>query len=614
DRFISNTLDLCRQIVERRDSMFFRAGKFAKDVEVRVTACKEIRKAGAMLVSMSDHADDGVLFLRDKMDFKALMRDYTSFDLRPFFGRLLGFTMCESLQNCLSAVSIAMATFSEQYNNESSSYVASLAATLFNSTRYGVDVDERAERNAALVRNVSVDFLKSFWTLNELPVTKRIPGWICPSLEICERVTLPLEPLKLNREGEHLDVPYPSSHVPTQPVRGRLFSHVRRQGQDALVGAAPASAYEYPPTSTMFLHLHGGGFIAQSPDSHEIYLRQWAADLEMPLLSLDYSLAPQAPFPRALEELFYAYAWIVNNPFAVGWSGEKIVVGGDSGGGNLSVALALKCLHLGVRPPDGLFAAYTPLNLQLTPSPSRLLCAMDSLIPLEFLLHCLHSYAGVDMEASPDSGSPVKISVEQLEQVKVVNDKNEHNEQERRPSAGSATSRESGGQKDTLQEISDAVYDTTSRLYQTHIAKPLEMFTGANQAWQSRGRPWFSPQPSDPRRAERTFARIDALAASPFISPLLADDHLLSRLPPTYLLGLHLDPTLDDMVSFARRLHKLRRPCELVVLDQLPHGFLNFLPFSSEAADGSKVCCDMLRDAFAFVPANPINPLEEVPL
>lgn len=74
-----------------------------------------------------------------------------------------------------------------------------------------------------------------------------------------------------------------------------------------------------------------------------------------------------------------------------GWSGEKIVVGGDSGGGNLSVALALKCIHLGVRPPDGIFVAYAPLNLQLTPSPSRLLCAVDSLIPLEFLLHCLHS-------------------------------------------------------------------------------------------------------------------------------------------------------------------------------------------------------------------------------
>lgn len=99
------------------------------------------------------------------------MRDYLSFDLRPFYGRLLGFTMCDSLQNCLSAVSIAMATFSEQFKSESS-YVASFAATLFNSTRYGMDIDERAERNATLVRNVSVEFLKSFWTLNEMPVTK----------------------------------------------------------------------------------------------------------------------------------------------------------------------------------------------------------------------------------------------------------------------------------------------------------------------------------------------------------------------------------------------------------------------------------------------------------
>lgn len=99
------------------------------------------------------------------------MRDYAAFDVRPFLGRLLGFMMCDSLQNCLTAVSIAMATFSEQYQSDSS-YVASIAATLFNSTRYTMDVDERAERNAYLIRNVGVDFLKSFWTLNELPVTK----------------------------------------------------------------------------------------------------------------------------------------------------------------------------------------------------------------------------------------------------------------------------------------------------------------------------------------------------------------------------------------------------------------------------------------------------------
>lgn len=68
-------------------------------------------------------------------------------------------------------------------------------------------------------------------------------------------------------------------------------------------------------------------------------------------------------------------------------------------------------------------------------------------------------------------------------------------------------------------------------ILQDHFVRPLEMFTGTNQAWQSL--PWFSL--GNPH-AEEVCNRVDALAASPFISPLLADDQLLSRLPPTYLL------------------------------------------------------------------------------
>lgn len=43
------------------------------------------------------------------------------------------------------------------------------------------------------------------------------------------------------------------------------------------------------------------------------YLRSWSQDLNAPILSVDYSLAPEAPFPRALEECFYAYCWAIKN-------------------------------------------------------------------------------------------------------------------------------------------------------------------------------------------------------------------------------------------------------------------------------------------------------------
>lgn len=45
----------------------------------------------------------------------------------------------------------------------------------------------------------------------------------------------------------------------------------------------------------------------------QYYLRQWSYELDVPIVSIDYSLAPEAPFPRALEECTMAYSWILQN-------------------------------------------------------------------------------------------------------------------------------------------------------------------------------------------------------------------------------------------------------------------------------------------------------------
>ena len=84
-----------------------------------------------------------------------------------------------------------------------------------------------------------------------------------------------------------------------------------------------------PTTSSLVIHCHGGGFIACTSASHEIYLREWAAKLEVPIFSIDYSLAPEAPYPRALEEVFYAYCWALNNAHLLGSTAERVVLVGE---------------------------------------------------------------------------------------------------------------------------------------------------------------------------------------------------------------------------------------------------------------------------------------------
>ena len=62
---------------------------------------------------------------------------------------------------------------------------------------------------------------------------------------------------------------------------------------------------------------------------------------------------------------------------------------GDSAGGNLVTGITMKCIKLGVRIPTGIFLIYAPSLIQFIPSPSRLLCLMDPLLPFGVLMKCL---------------------------------------------------------------------------------------------------------------------------------------------------------------------------------------------------------------------------------
>ena len=76
---------------------------------------------------------------------------------------------------------------------------------------------------------------------------------------------------------------------------------------------------------------------------------------------------------RALEEVFYAYNWMLQNFLSLGSSGKFILVVGDSAGGNFSIGLTYLCIKNGIRPPDNLLLVYPSLLVEMYPSPSRLL-------------------------------------------------------------------------------------------------------------------------------------------------------------------------------------------------------------------------------------------------
>ena len=64
---------------------------------------------------------------------------------------------------------------------------------------------------------------------------------------------------------------------------------------------------------SLIIHIHGGGFISMSSGSHQVYTRKWANSLKVPIFSIDYGLAPKYPYPKAFDDCFQAYLWILNN-------------------------------------------------------------------------------------------------------------------------------------------------------------------------------------------------------------------------------------------------------------------------------------------------------------
>jgi hormone-sensitive lipase len=159
------------------------------------------------------------------------------------------------------------------------------------------------------------------------------------------------------------------------PIQARLISAHNRDG---MVGDKKKSEQKFPKSKALLFHVHGGGFVSQSSKSHLVYLQEWADYLNVPIFSIDYSLAPESPYPRALNEIFYAYCWALKNCELLGSTCDRIVMAGDSAGANLCLATTLKCIDKKIRKPDGIFIAYCPVVVGFDPSPSRLLCMMVS--------------------------------------------------------------------------------------------------------------------------------------------------------------------------------------------------------------------------------------------
>ena len=152
----------------------------------------------------------------------------------------------------------------------------------------------------------------------------------------------------------------PSIKVPSIKVPTKFIKLFKNKSSDNNRNQKPKA---------LMIYIHGGGFLNTSFFFHENYLRDICNKIGIPILGINYSGAPEHPYPEGINDCYQAYMWILDNcESELGFKPEKIILSGDSSGGNFALCLNYLLISMNlfenkkIHTPDFLFPLYPCSN------------------------------------------------------------------------------------------------------------------------------------------------------------------------------------------------------------------------------------------------------------
>jgi acetyl esterase len=246
------------------------------------------------------------------------------------------------------------------------------------------------------------------------------------ALNLDDQLRLRLGPLLGGAPIERLPLPQARAQIRAAALalRGPRPAMAAVEELGDLQGA-PCRMRLYTPrtagaTSPGLVYFHGGGFVAGDLDTHDCACRVLAERSGVRVLSVAYRLAPECPFPAAVEDALAAYSFAHSAAVEIGIDGGRIAVGGDSAGGNLAAVVAAETASARVRPALQLLL-YPWLDLAPVELPSRALFATGFGLETAELERYRDAYLRVAADAVDPRCSPLRrVRLERLPPAYVV--------------------------------------------------------------------------------------------------------------------------------------------------------------------------------------------------
>ena len=460
---------------------------------------------------------------------------------------------------------------------------------------------EQADQKVRNVRGMlTVDHLRVSWNKTETPYLRFITAVLRPRF-----MRYPPRAIRIHR---------PRTSAYREPVQAWLY-------------------YEGPVSDLklqdkVVLDIPGGGFVAMNPRCHDDRLMAWAGKTGLPILSLDYRKAPEHPYPYALNECYDVYYMLVaSRGRCIGFSGNiapRIVVSGDSAGGNLAVGMLLMALQAGTSDsrrwmgeqsltmPESVILVYPALDVNIGN------WMTDEQMSLINDRQHRKANRGVLSRKSQD--------------YKLLTPSTPHHSDDEDDDEPSLRSR-----NDSVTTVIPASADKSSvhpNAAHTGDSAPTDAKSPANpkphtmktRLAMSSMISYFNDRILTPEMMRAMIILYIGPHNRPdfstdyLLSPLLAPDSLLGRFPKTYLLTGERDPLVDDTVIFAGRLREAKRArhlerqelgleraggkwserdaVEVALVPAISHGFMQFPGVFPEAWKYISRCADWALDSF----------------